>query len=254
MVIEFIGTTGVGKTTLIRKLCSRLAESEPAIEAVRLAVGFLGLRSGMNATVENVVQEIIGFPFFVLAAHKYRNFLGYTMRLFALKGHSGLERINNLRSLERKVGINEIVRLYGGNRHVLVDEGPLLVAHMFAFGGGALTRDEIENFARLVPLPDLIVYVKAPVDVVVGRTIGRADAPRQLRARDCRWTERTIENATRIFDELVKAENIRCRLLTVESTDAAESAYKKTLDDVSRQILDRRMAVHCRGQNVESIA
>jgi len=219
-----------------------------------MAVSLVGLKSGMNATVENIVQEIIGLPFLVLAARRYRDFLGYVMKLFDQKGHGGLERINNLRSLERKVGINEIVRRYGGNRYVLIDEGPLLVTHMFAFGAEALTHEEIEKFANLVPLPDLVVYVRAPVDVIVGRTTRRADAPRQLKSKDGQSTERCVESAAAMFDELVKAESIRCRLLTVESTDVAEPAYQTMVDDISNYILRRKMAVHCCGQNLESNA
>jgi len=132
---------------------------------------------------------------------------------------SSITSFNNLRSLERKIGVYEILRGYPHNWIILVDEGPVLATHMFAFRECPLAAEEIAHFASLLPLPDILVYVKAPVDTLVQRTLERADPPRELGARDRVQIESAVRGTEFLFDQLVKAENIRSRILIVENSD-----------------------------------
>jgi thymidylate kinase len=127
--------------------------------------------------------------------------------------------INILRSLERKIGVYEIIRRRQQNQIVLVDEGPVLLAHnVFVYSSAHYTHEEIDRFASLVPLPDIIIYIKAPIDILVQRALLRADPPREIRSRNKVLVEKHINSAVEMFDQLVKAEHIWSRLLTVENS------------------------------------
>jgi thymidylate kinase len=126
---------------------------------------------------------------------------------------------NNLRSLERKIGVYEILRGYPHNWIILVDEGPVLATHMFAFGNIPLATEEIARFASLLPLPDLLVYVKIPIDTLVQRTLERADPPRELGAKNRVQIELAVRGTEFLFDQLVNTENIRSRILIVDNSD-----------------------------------
>jgi thymidylate kinase len=240
MIIEFIGCTGAGKTTLIKEVQRRLTKTGQVTTSIDLVMGLLGLRNVTNPTVQNFIQELVSFPFFIRSLYKYRVFMLYTMRLFLRKSGISIRTINNLRSLERKIGVYEITSWCSKDRIILVDEGPILAAHMFAFTGATYTPQEIAKFADLLPLPDLVVYVRAPVDTLVKRTLRRADPPREMNTKNLTQTEDYAKSAVTIFDQLVTAGSIQRRLLRVESPDFAEQGYDKVVDDISKLILNHK--------------
>lgn len=51
---------------------------------------------------------------------------------------------------------------------------------MFVPAGNTYTPEEITRFTELLPLPDLIVYIRASVDTIMERTHRRADPPREV--------------------------------------------------------------------------
>src|SRR6266540_313909 len=135
MIIEFIGCTGAGKTTLIKEIQCRLIKKAPVTTSIDLVVGLLGLRNVTNPTLQNLIQELVSLPFFIRSLYKYKEFLVYTIKLFLRNSSISISTINNLRSLERKIGVYEITCQRSKDRIILVDEGPILATHMFAFTG-----------------------------------------------------------------------------------------------------------------------
>jgi len=240
MIVEFIGCTGAGKTTLIEHVQRRLTKTTP----VTTSVGLVGLQNVTNPTVQNLIQEMVGFPFFLGALYHYREFIRHTIQLFLRNSGFSIRTINNLRSLERKLAMYEIMRRYCRDRLVLVDEGPILAAHMFVFTGASYTSDEIDKFTTLLPLPDLVVYVRASVDTLIKRTLQRADAPREIKKKNFAQTERYAKRAVALFDQLVEAENIRCRLLIAESLDFAGQGYSKVVEEITQSILNHNLLPH----------
>ena len=240
MVVEFIGCTGAGKSTLIKQVQSRLARTCEVTTSLDLIAGLLNIRNLTNPTVQNLVQEFVSFPFFLYSLSKYKQLILYTMRLFLRNSRVSIKTINNLRSLERKVGGYEITSRYSKDRIILVDEGPILAAHMFAFTGATYTPQEIVHFAHLLPLPDLVVYVRASVDTLVERTLRRGDPPREINKSNPAQTQAYAKSAIAIFEQLVQHDNIQQRLLMVESPDFAQQGYDEVVDHISESILDRR--------------
>jgi thymidylate kinase len=244
MIIEFIGCTGSGKTTLIRELQSRLQRKTSVTTATALVQSRLGLPSITNPTVQNVIQEVVGFPRFISSLYRHRSFIEFTVRMLTRGPNVSIWTINNLRSLVRKIGIYEIARHYSKDYIILMDEGPILAAHMFVFDDALGTVREIDKFAASLPLPDLVVYVRATVDTIVTRTLKRPDPPRKLTAKDPILTEAYARAALAMFDRLVEAENIKPRLLVVDSTDSSERAYHSVVDSVADFILGIRDPVN----------
>ena len=237
MIIEFIGSTGAGKTSLISKIHHKLAQTKVVTTPFDLIAAPLGLNSITHPTAQNLIQELVGFPFFIGSLYRHGKFLSHTIETFSRNTKFSIHRINNLRSLERKIGVYEITQRYYKDQIILVDEGPILAAHMFVFTGSLVTSSEIATFADLVPLPDLIVYIKAPVDVLVRRALQRPDPPREMGNKDPVMTEKYVKDATTIFDQLMGSERIRSRVLIVDNPNLSAEEHDRLADDVTTSIL-----------------
>src|SRR6266496_3977344 len=243
MIIEFIGSTGAGKTTLISEVRRRLAQTIDVTTSFELVAAPFGLSSVTHPTLRNVIEEILGLPFFVRALFLHRAFIVFILRMLARQANLSIFTLNNLRSLERKIGVYEIIRRNPHDQIVLVDEGTVLTAHnIFVYSEATYSREEIAGFANLVPLPDFIVYIKAPVDILVQRSLKRTDAPREMRSKDRAVIERYINSAVRMFDELIKTDNIQRRLLIVENSDQNDHEIDMVINEIVNVILDCQLS------------
>ena len=239
MIVEFIGSTGAGKTTLISEVYRRLAKTDRVTESIDLTTGLLGLKGVTNPTLKNLVMEFISLPVFILTLYKHNQFIRHTVKLFWRKTSFSMQTIHNLRSLERKIGMYEITKHFGKDQIILVDEGPILAAHMFVSTENTYTPEELTQFTDLLPLPDLIVYIRASVDTLIKRTVQRADPPREIDVKKQARMEAYLKRTVVLFDQLTQAENIRPLLLVVESLDIAEPGFNQIIGIVYQSILDR---------------
>ena len=239
MVVEFIGSTGAGKTTVINEVFHRLAKTSQVTTSIDLATSMLGLRGVKNPTLQNLAMEFVSFPFFIFTLYKYNKFLRHTIKIFWRATGFSIQTIHNLRSLVRKIGMYEITKSPGKNQVVLVDEGPVLAAHMFVPAGNTYTPEEITRFTELLPLPDLIVYIRASVDTIIERTHRRADPPREVEINNPDRMEAYIKRTVDLFDQITQADNLQPRLLVVESHDMADPGFDKVIDNIYQEILDR---------------
>ncbi len=246
MIIEFIGSTGAGKTTLISEIQRRLAQITEVTTSFELVASPLGLRRVTHLTARNLIQELVGFPFFIGSLYRHKALIIFILRMLARQASFSFFTINNLRSLERKIGIDEILKRHQHNKIILVDEGPLLLAHnVFVYSGAHYTCEEIARFATLVPLPDIIIYIKAPLDILIQRSLLRADPPREMKSRNRGLIEKHINRALKMFDQLIAVKNIQCRLLIVENPDSNHRGYNNAVDDIVKFILSHEHARKC---------
>lgn len=243
MVVEFIGSTGAGKTTVLRSVERRLANWTTTTTSADLIKGLLGLRGITHPTVQNLIQEVLGFPFLFSSLYQHRTFFMCTMKLLLRNARTDVTTINNLRSLERKLGVYTLVRLIAGDRIILVDEGPVLAAHMFIDDAGRPAAREIATFAETVPLPDAIVHVRAPVDTVVHRTLRRPDPPRVLSSRSRCDVIRYSEAAAALFDQLVAALSGVLPILVVDNPDMDEERQQAVVESIASFIINHQLKV-----------
>lgn len=242
MIIEFIGSTGAGKTTLISEIQRRLAQTTEVATSFDVVAAPLGLRRVTHLTVRNLIQELVGFPFFIGSLNRHKAIIVFVLRMLARQASFSFFTINNLRSLERKIGVDEIIKRRQHNKFILVDEGPLLLAHnVFVYSGAHYTGEEITRFAGLVPLPDIIIYIRVPIDILVQRSLQRTDPPREMRSGNRELIEKHINRAVKMFDQFIAAENIQARLLIVENSDFSHG-HNKVVDDIVQFILQYEIA------------
>lgn len=239
MLVEFVGSTGAGKTTVLRLSKRLLSQVAPCTTVADLATGVLSSRPTANPTIQNVIQELVGLPFFLCSLRRHRAFLACMAMYLFRHSRPNLMAIRNLRSLERKLGTYTLARCLAGDRIALFDEGPLLAAHMFVYDG--VTDGQIVAFVNAVPLPDLIVYVRAPIDDVVSRTQQRPDPPRQIASRPRRELVRLAEAADAIFENILTRLNGRVPILTVDNPGSDRNSRPVSADTIASFIIQHRL-------------
>ena len=187
MIVEFIGCTGAGKSTLVAQLRQELSQEASVVSSFEVVAARLGLSHIAQPTVQNLIQEVAGLPFFLGSLPRYQRFLRFTLRMMARQGNFNFYSFNHLRSLERTIGVDGFIRSAGERQGtqpiVFVDEGTIVPAHnIFVYNDVAYSAQEINRYAELAPLPDVLVYVRAPIEQLIKRTQQRPDAPRSRSA------------------------------------------------------------------------
>jgi len=238
MIVEFIGATGAGKTTLARELVRRGASTQPA----RMATGLLTDRPGRrwihNPHTINVLADVTVLPSFVRALGHDRDFLRFAFDRLKRHAPSTFAKLNYMRNMVRKLGMHEMAKRADAGTTFLVDEGTILTAYqLFVYSDAPFTQTDLERFGRLVPLPDVIVYVKAPIDVLLRRAMTRSDRRRELAKNDQVEVERWIVRAVELFDALAEIEPIRDRLVTVEIADDEPESLDVAIREVEGSLV-----------------
>lgn len=217
MIVELIGCDGAGKTTLARLLAEPGIVEGRTVAMADLVLDHPGLRGITHATARNVVQELGGLPFLLRAYPRRRAYLAFAQRMHARYAPSTYHRLNGMRGIARRVGIYELARSRAADRVVLSDEGTVLSAYLFALTDVPFDRSDVERFAELVPPPDRIVYVKAPIAALVERALARPDRRPQHAGKSRSEVERTIRRTVDVFDLVAEASPLRDSVLVVEN-------------------------------------
>jgi thymidylate kinase len=236
MIVEFIGATGAGKTTLARGLVDRGVTAHPVRMATDLVTDRPGRRWIDDPHAINLLADVTVLPSFIRSLDRDRDFLRFAFDRLK-HAPSTFAKVNYMRNMMRKLGMHDLTRRADPGTTFLVDEGTILTAYqLFVYSDAPSTRTDLERFGRLVPLPDLIVYVKAPIDVLLRRAMIRPDRRRELARNDADEVERWIGRAVELFDALAEIEPIRDRLLTVEIADDAPEALDAAIREVAASI------------------
>jgi thymidylate kinase len=239
MIVEFIGSTGAGKTTLISEVQRRLADQAPVATSFGVVAELFGWRRVTSPTVQNIIQDFAGLPYFIGSLHQHGAFVTFALKTLARHRNSAFFTANYLRSIVRKIGTYEIVKQYNHDRIILVDEGTVLSAHLlFVFASTGYSQVDIETFASLVPLPELIVYVKAPVHSLVQRSLDRKDVRKEMRSKDPLLVARYVRQATDVFDRLTETDRVRGRVVIVSNPDSIEGGWDVVAANIATSILN----------------
>lgn len=229
MIVEFVGGSGVGKSTLLEAV--RRRATGRVISTAELVMDRPGRRWITHPKAMNLVADVTVLPSFLRGPERDRAFVRFAFDRLRRHAPSTFAKVNYLREVVRDVGKHELAARAAADAMVLVDEGAVLTAsHLFVYSDGVLEQAELERFADLVPLPDRIVYVTAPVDVLVERSMRRRDRRRELatddRAEVERWTARALE----VFDRLVAMPRLRDRTLVIDTAEDSPEARRAAAD------------------------
>lgn len=235
MIVELIGCAGAGKTTLRKSLCACGITGAPVVAMPDLVLDKPLLSRIAHPTAMNVVQEIASFPFFLAAWRRERDFIAFARRMFSHPGVTTYDKLNGLRGIVRKLGMYHLAAARAPRAIVLSEEGTLLSAYnLFVSTGDELSPHEIETFARLVAMPDRVVYVKAPVRTLVERALTRPDTRRQHRGKHVVDIERDIQRTVELFDLIAATASVRDRITVVDNSDADEAGKQIIAEDIAR--------------------
>ncbi|GIV79682.1 MAG: hypothetical protein KatS3mg050_4076 [Litorilinea sp.] len=242
MMVEFIGCTGAGKTTLIREVQALLAGHARVLNAGDLGAALLGLPRFRHPTLINLSQDLLGLPAFLGTLPRQRAFVGFVAGTLFQAARREPRQVpilaNYWRSIVRKLGVYEMARRFPSEQVVLIDEGTVLAAHLlFVFHGPPPRPADLDRFAQLVPLPDLLVYVTAPPALLVRRSLGRRDVRREMRSRDRAQVHASVCRASQVFDRITQAERLRSRTLTVFNGSADRKELAATAHQIAATIL-----------------
>ena len=236
MIVELIGSAGAGKTTLRRLLCDRGIRGHDVVAMPDLALDRALLRRITHPTAINFVQELRGLPFFLGAFPREREFIAFA-RSMLWRHRSTFERLNGLRGIVRKVGMYHLAGARAEGTIVLSDEGTILSAYNLLVGGHPRVGEtELADFARLVPLPDVVVHVRAPVETLVERATSRPDPRRQHVGKDAAAVEADIRCTVELFDALVTMPRFRGRVTTIESSNLDQDGRSRLADELAERL------------------
>ena len=235
LIAEITGCSGSGKSTLLAEIlreCAARGLQVATVEDVLLpSFGRLVLR---HPTLQNIALDLRGASE-MIRGRRPLEFLAFAWTVIRRDTDSFATGLRAYRAVLRKVGVHSLLAREAASGHaVLVDEGTIHSAHNILVHIDRPARpEEIEAFCRLVPMPDLVIHVRAPLETVLARTFARRNPPLRGRSRD--EMERFIRHGHSMFDQLMSHEALSRNTLRVHCDDDDFGTYRA----FARAIVDR---------------
>jgi hypothetical protein len=185
----------------------------------------------------NLLADAAALIPFARSLSTNREFASFSLDRLLKSGPSTFAKLNYTRNLIRKIGIYELARRRAGEAAVLADEGTVLIAYqLFVYSDAAYSPADLERFAQLVPAPDLLIYVKAPVPTLIDRALSRSDQRRELAGIGRQAVGEKLHRADEMFDALTATEGLRDRVMTIENTREPPKGQPSAAEQVVMQI------------------
>ncbi len=239
MLVEFIGSTGSGKSTLSKSVMENLSGLIQTSLSEELTRKFINVNGIKYQSLNNLINDIVGFPFFVRNLKRHANFTLFALTSLTYYIKMKFSTVNRFRAVVRKLGNYELYRRIDKRKIVLIDEGTIHTAHyMFVYSGKEIRFQDIERFAQLVPLPDAIIYIKAPVEILLTRTLKRNDCSRIIKSKSDEIIEAYLGRSLFVFDRLVESQKIEERMLVLENNSSSPSDILASSKLIAEFIID----------------
>ena len=221
LLVEFIGATGAGKSTLVAALTDALAARGLRVREahdVILTRHRLAWVSGRHARSALVYFLALLSCARCVCGREGRRLSWLAVRLIARDAGGVRIGAGLLRNVVKRVGTDRLLRrlrpALGACDVVVCDEGLVHAAHnLFVHAGAPPRREEIALFGELVPRPDLLVWVTAPPErsaaVIRRRGHPRVASPEAAQA----FAERAHET----FEALASLPGLRERIYRLDN-------------------------------------
>ena len=216
MLIEIIGCTGAGKTTLIRRILHNCQKQGIDVsrgdDIVLKKFRLHWFKSQLPRAL--MVNVLALFACLITWRNNHKLYLFATRFLLKLP-IARVEKIGVLRNVLKKIGIYEIIRSRDTDRRIiLMDEGTLHIAHnLFVHDSIQVTTEHLERFVKMIPFPDVFVYLRQPESLLIERTMKRGH--KRISDRSYDNVVHFIKQAVTTFDKLVQYPEVENRLLLV---------------------------------------
>jgi thymidylate kinase len=219
MQIEFIGCTSAGKSTLASKVFQVCREHGlDAYMGDNFVLDQARLNWVQGRLIRTLLIDVISLFVCLASWRGNHEFYQFTLRtLWRLPNTVGwLQKLNIARNTFKKIAIYEIIRHRACDRQVvLLDEGTLHTAHyLFVHVSVEPNTSDLLTFISLVPLPDVVVYIKQSDSVLIERTLARGH--KRISQHSYPQVERFVKRAIDVFDVLKQQPAIEERLMVVE--------------------------------------
>ena len=239
MLVEFIGCSGSGKTTLSRQVHAYIKRKALLVDdPMSIRFGHRISNRIYSETIKNLALEATAIPS-ILSSHssKHQQLWSLLYPLIKNNSVSHWERLRLFRSVFRKLGTYQhIATLQYRNRCVLVDEGTIHLAHVI-FGRMKIPVEspEFSSFLELVPLPNLLVWVKSPLSMIKSRLSKRGELP--IPDRTAMNRTDFLRKSEKIFQSTVSHLNGKVRILVANNTCHDTASLGQITESLATQIL-----------------
>ena len=230
MIIELIGCTSSGKSTLLKKIVDSHRGKDPeVISAEAFVLREMHLTWLSRGILRQVAMNLIGLVCCLLACRKYRLLLNFSACYLKQlpSSVSLLERVKIARILSRNIGIYEFIEHHDRTDCIIVlDEGTLHIAHyLFVYERVTPDLEQLKEFVSLVPSPDAAVHLCTSKKTLIERTMVRGHA--RVTGGSLESVESFISHAITVFECLETCPEIRDKLLLVDpGRDVKNAAYE----------------------------
>lgn len=245
MLIELIGPSATGKTTIIKKVVQGLAaQGINADYSANFISHYTRTRTIKDDVVRNLALNFILFPSALRAFCMQKEYAAFVVHCFSKNNNTLGQFISRCLSIIRQIGGQELIhRKALPDQIVLIDEGVISsLNNLFVCTDNPPNEAQIRKFANLVPLPDLIIYLDVSVPVLLDRTMKRPDLPRVIKGKSADIRNIFLRNARETFELLIGEKRIYQRILQVEN-----SFIENCEDNVNKIItfiLDRKSLLY----------
>lgn len=246
MQLELLGCTSAGKSTLSRKIVQ--ACHEQGIDVI-LCEDFVLKQVWLDRIKNHLPRTLLVnllslFACLMTWRNNHKIYVFAAKHLFQLP-IAFIDKLNLLRNVLRKIGTYEIIRRRSaGQQIILADEGVLQAAHhLFVHDFVPVEAEHLATFTRLIPFPDVVVYLKQPESLLIERTMKRGH--QRIPDRSYNNVARFIKQAVVMFDKLVQYPAVENKLLLIngggEVTVAAPD-HDSPLVYLALEIIQKGMA------------
>jgi len=242
MIVEFVGCTGAGKSTLVKHVMNDLALQGLEIsDAEKVVLPWFPERSRHSLPGIFALHAISIFAV-LKRIRPYWNFCVFSWKMLRKYETSPRIFINFYRNVIKRIGIYELIGRYMDSEEVIFfDEGTVQTAHsLFIHLGVDPDLEDVLQFSNLVPLPNLIVYVTAPMPVIQRRTMDRPRRSLIIADQDRQVIEAYLARAAVMYGFLATTSSIRERLVTIEGELQDSEALGAAAERIKTSILDWR--------------
>jgi hypothetical protein len=222
LVVEFIGASGVGKSTVISGVRDLLAARGVRVCAAEdLILTSYGLPQVRPGKLRVAIAHLLSLRHLISFFCTSSGFRLCCLGLRAIVRDAGGLRIglSLARNFLKRIGFHfwledQRERLDSVDV-ILCDEGVVHAAHnLFVHAGAEPNAEEIAEFARLVPKPSLLIWVTAPTARCVGVHLARGHS--RVEANETA-VQAFAERAHATFEMLASLEGIKEHVCRVEN-------------------------------------
>jgi hypothetical protein len=225
MQIELIGCTSAGKSSLAENIIKHNHQyGLNLVTSYDFVLRWAHLDWIKNNPVRMLVLNLIALFACLFTLRKnlvfYRFVMGVILRLPPMI--SLFEKLKIARIVARNMGIDEIVRRNSSDQQVvLADEGTLHTAHyLFVHVSAEPDMGGLDTFIRLVPLPDVAIYVRQPESVLISRISKRGH--KRIPEGAPALVNRFVKHGVTVFEKLIEYSNLEGRLLIVSNGEGTK--------------------------------